>query len=131
MQVKDGQYPPNYAEIQRYLNPPKDAVFAYSETLYNPSKQEIPEDVMVHEEVHAKQMQDWLPDSWWMKYLMDVSFRKSVETEAYSVQYRWVKDRVDSKTAKLCLTFLASNMTKLYNLDISNSQAETLIRKYA
>lgn len=124
-------YPPNYADIQRYLNPPKDAVFAYGSTLYNPSKQEIPQDVIVHEEVHARQMQGWLPDSWWMKYLLDVSFRKEVEAEAYSVQYRWAKDRVDSRTAKLCLEFLVSNMVQLYNLDITQSQAETLIRKYA
>src|SRR3990167_5584225 len=116
-------YPPNYSEIQRYLNPPKDAVFAYGETLYNPSGKEIPQDVMVHEEVHARQMQGWLPDSWWMKYLLDSAFRQEAEVAAFFAQYRFVKDRVPAKVAKLCLLDLARNFNVLYNLQINQHQA--------
>lgn len=116
--------------IRQYLTPPPDAVFAYGSTIYNPTGKDIPDDVIIHEQCHQRQMQGWIPDSWWIKYLMDKSFRKQAEIEAYTVQYRWVKDRVDSRTAKLCLTDLASNMVRLYDLGITQSQAETLIRKY-
>lgn len=123
-------YPPNHSQILQYFNHPKDAVFAYSDTIYNPSGKDIPQDVIVHEEVHEKQMKGWLPDAWWTKYLIDCDFRKQAEVEAYAVQYQWVKDRVPNRVAKLCLHDLASNLSSLYSLGISYSQAETLIRKY-
>lgn len=123
--------PPNYAEIRRYLNPPSDAIFAFGSLLYNPTGKEIPQDVEIHEEVHGRQMQGYVPEAWWTRYLIDREFRQAMELEAYFVQYSWVKSRVPSKVAKLCLSDLAHNFSSLYNLGITQSQAETLIRKYA
>lgn len=123
-------YPPNYSTILQYLTPPKDAVFAYGDTIYNPTGKDISPDVIIHEECHQRQMQGWQPDAWWFSYLMDKSFRLKVEVEAYATQYHFVKDKVPSKVAKLCLFDLASNMSMLYSLGITHSQAETLIRKF-
>ncbi len=124
-------FPPNIFTIRQYLTPPPDAVFAYGDTIYNPTGKDIPDDVIVHEQVHQGQMQGWIPDSWWLMYLMDKSFRQEAETHGYAVQYRWVKDRVNSRTAKLCLIDLAQNLASLYSLSITVAQAATLIRKYA
>lgn len=129
MKIVDG-FPPNISTIRQYITPPPDAVFAYGDIIYNPSGKDIPEDVLVHEQVHEKQMKNWLPDTWWLKYLLDKDFRKQAEVEAYSVQYRFVKERVPAKVAKLCLHDLASNLQKLYDLDITYWEASTLIRKF-
>src|SRR3990167_9548122 len=109
-------YPPNYAEIKKVLNPPPDAVFAFGAVLYNPSGQELPPDILIHEEAHEKQMRGWRPESWWTKYLMDSAFRLSVEIPAYAAQYRFVKERIDARGAKLCLSDLAQNLAALYNV---------------
>ena len=131
MQVVKG-YPPNYSTILQYLTPSPDAVFAYADTIYNPTDKDIPEDVYIHEEVHGNQMKDWQPDAWWLNYLMDKKFRFKMEVEAFSSQYQWVKNRVPNKVAKLCLHDLACNLSAVwYNLNITYSQAQTLIRKNA
>ena len=130
MQIIKG-YPPNISTINQYLTPSKDAVFAYGDTIYNPTNKDIPEDVYEHELVHERQMQGWQPDAWWQMYLLDKNFRQKAEVEAYAVQYNWVKQRVSTKVAKLCLHDLARNLQKWYNLDITYFQASTLIRKNA
>src|SRR3990167_10269674 len=118
-------YPPNISTILQYFTPPEDVIFCYGQTLYNPTGKDIPEDVYIHECEHQRQMEGWLPDSWWMKYCLDSEFRKQQEVAAYSAQYLWVKDKVPNKVAKLCLHDLATNLQKWYNLGISYSQAET------
>lgn len=124
-------FPPNISTIRQYLTPPPDAVFAFGDTIYNPTGKEVPRDVLIHELVHMRQMQEWLPDVWWQMYLMDSEFRKQIEVEAFSAQYFWVKERVPNRVAKLCLNDLADNLcAPWYNLKISHSQAETLIRKF-
>lgn len=129
MQIISG-FPPNISTIRQYLTPPPDAVFAYGDFIFNPTNKDIPPDVYEHELVHGRQMQGWQPDAWWLKYCLDREFRQNQEVAAFSAQYQWVKDRVSARVAKLCLFDLASNMFSLYNLGISISQAETLIRKY-
>lgn len=122
-------FPPNYEEIKSALPIKKGNIYAYGNFIYNPSGGEIPEDIIVHEGVHQRQ-QGKEPDVWWKRYLTDHDFRRDEEVEAYRVQYSFIKKHYPSKAHKEALNELAENLSTLYNLNITKSEAETLIRKY-
>lgn len=121
-------YPPNYAQILEYLSPPKDAVFAYGETIFNPSGENIPEDILFHEYVHSQQQLSFpSPDLWWNEYLINVKFRYLQELEAYANQLNFIKKHIP-KAYKEALFELASNLSGMYNIPISHLQASERIR---
>lgn len=132
MEIING-FPPNYAKIKGVLNPPKDAVFAYGDVIYNPSKGEIYPDLYVHEQTHQKQQKDFgNVELWWNKYLLDKDFREKMEVEAYAVQYIFVKERIPARGAKECLESLAFALSSpMYGLQLTYQQAETKIRHKA
>lgn len=124
-------WPPNILEIRQYLNPPSWAVFPYGDKVYIPNGQEPYEDILYHEEVHMEQQKEFAnPDMWWSKYLIDKDFRLECEREAYGKQYLWLKERISAKDLKLALEEMAEALSKWYSLNITKSQAETLIRRY-
>jgi hypothetical protein len=124
-------YPPNYQDIKKVLNPPESAVFAYGSTIHNPSGQEIPPDIIIHEAVHEKQQRLFgTPELWWQKYLLDLDFRLDQEVEAYSAQYQYLKEYLPNKAMKEVLTDLAQNLVKLYSVGLTYQEACTRIRKY-
>lgn len=123
-------FPPNYEVLKSVFNPPNDTLFCFKDKLYNPSGIDIPEDVLFHEEVHSKQQEKWDITEWWNKYIKDPKFRLEVELEAFALQYRLVKRVYPAKEAKMCLEELAEGLAKRYNLNLTVSKAETLIRKY-
>jgi len=89
--------PPIYDAICRSIGkPPDTAIFAYGDTIYNPSGAELSPDIIHHEKVHEKQ-QAGDPVDWWRKYLRDEDFRLDQELEAYAAQYKFIcnnsKDR--------------------------------------
>ena len=106
------------------LKPQKTTVFAYGDTLYNPSGVEIPPDILIHEEVHIRQQKD-NKDDCLEKYLNDKEYRLKVEVEAFREQYKFVcemlKDRNDR--AK-CLHSLAQELSgSVYGKIINYSEA--------
>jgi hypothetical protein len=124
------EYPPNYQEIiASGLKPRGTTIFCWGDTIFNPSGQEIPKDIIVHEEVHSKQ-QGQFPQVWWTKYLYDKNFRLDQELEAYHTQLQWIKKEIP-KAYKEALNEFAEHLSSpIYNLSISHYQASTLIRKY-
>lgn len=129
MKVVD-EFPPNIDEIKQIFPiGSEQPVFAYGDTIYNPYKLPIPDDIIVHEEVHCRQQKDQ-PDWWWKKYLVDSEFRKDQEAEAYAAQYNFVRQITNAKLAKECLFDLSSGLSgPLYALGIPYYEAETLIRQ--
>lgn len=121
-------YPPNYATIKVILNPPETTCFTYGNEIYSPTE-ELSPDILIHESVHERQQGD-NPEAWWDKYLIDENFRKEQEIEAYSTQYKWIRERFNAKIAKKFLDNYAKHLSTLYRLNITKSQALTLIRKY-
>lgn len=120
--------PPNYEEVKRVFPTDSNTFYTYGDTIYT-LQEEIPEDIVEHEKVHAKQQSD-NPDWWWKRYLIDPTFRKDQEAEAYGVQLRWVRERTTDKVAKECLFDLARSLSSpLYQLSISYTEAENLIRR--
>lgn len=101
MQIINGEYPPNYAEITRVFNIEKrsNIVFTYGNTLYVPGGQKIDSQLLKHEETHARQQLEMGVDEWWDRYLTDEGFRFTQELEAYRNQYKAMaslplKDRI-------------------------------------
>lgn len=126
------EYPPNIEEIKRYLETNQDTIYAYGSFVYNPSGKEIPPDVLTHENVHSQQQKNFAsPELWWSKYLIDREFRKQEEVEAFAKQWRWIKPYLPSQGVKDALNEFAQLLSSpLYDLDLTHSQAETLIRYY-
>ena len=114
---------------------PKNVLFTYGDTIYNPDDVSIPDHVMVHEQVHEKQQQkdDMTPELWWGKFLRDEAFRLDQESEAYGVQYKYickhVKDRNQQHRYLMDLARILSG--PLYGSAISHMDAMQLIKKRA
>lgn len=123
-------HPPNIEEIRRTLPINSQTLFAWGDTLYNPNGQEIPPDIMVHEEVHQRQQGD-TPQLWWMRYLYDPAFRLEQEVEAYGAQYAWVREHMPKAAPEALFDFADTLAGPLYALGIDYQKAETLIRRAA
>ncbi len=123
-------FPPNIREITKKfdldgLMP----VFAYGDTLYNPSGYDIPEDLMVHEETHHRQQLAYGIEEWWALYLEKDTFRLSQEVEAYQNQYQFIKDKYSRQVRRKLLQDMAKNLSsKLYGHIISKQDAQELIK---
>jgi hypothetical protein len=128
MEVKN-DYPPNYEEIKKVLNPPETVIFAHGDTIYNPSKAVITEDLKIHEGVHSVQ-QGNDPEKWWKEYLSNPKKRLEWETEAYAAQFRYFKDTPE-RFKKFVLGRMAMELSgEIYGNIISYGEAESKIRNY-
>ena len=122
-------YPPNWAEIQRTLTPEKDTIYCWGDTVYNPSGNEIPEDVWVHEALHTKQQEQYAsPAIWWSRYLLEPAFRLEQELDAYAVQYAFVKEHYPAAAAAQALFDFALNLCSMYSVKLAIPTAEAQIR---
>lgn len=89
--------PPNIADIEKVFpgvtaRSFKGIFFAYGNVIYNPSGKVIPPELLAHEMVHSIQTENACgPERWWLAYLEDKNFRKSVEIEAHRVEYEYVQ----------------------------------------
>src|SRR3989304_1332950 len=88
MVIKKGQYPPNYEAIIKHLNPNKNTIYTYGETVYIPSGADLTVDLIAHEQTHIDQQSSKDPQKWWEIYLKDPKFRLEQELEAYRNQYK-------------------------------------------
>jgi len=124
------EYPPNYQLLVDTFNPPSTTVFVYGDTIYNPSGDEIPPDVVVHEEVHMRQQREYAsPDMWYAIYIHDKDFRLTQEVEAYAVQYQFLKrNGLPANGLKEALHEFARALANDYKTGIDTYKAKTLIR---
>lgn len=107
-------WPPNIEIIRKTLPnaPLANAVFAYGNILYNPGRNFISEDLMVHEETHETQQFEFGgPEKWWDKYLYDRSFRLSQEVEAYANQYVYIRGIYSRQVARKFLVKIAKDLS--------------------
>lgn len=123
-------YPPNIEEIQKTfdIKGRNTIVFTYGDTIYNPGKGHISEDLMIHESTHSKQQGDD-PGGWWMRYLEDRLFRLEQEAEAYQLQYNAFilryKDR--NKRAVFLHKISCDLSSRIYGNIIGYEKAKKLI----
>lgn len=64
----------------------RNIIFAYGDTIYNPSRVEIPPQLIRHEEVHLMR-QGGDPASWWDRYIAEPDFRLAEEIPAHAAEY--------------------------------------------
>jgi hypothetical protein len=83
--------PPNFDRIlQAFPDADKEGVlFAYNDSIFNPSAVVIPHALLAHEGVHLIRQRDGeTADSWWEKYLTDSEFRYHEELHAHVAEYK-------------------------------------------
>lgn len=127
--------PPIWDEAVKYfqLDGRYGTIFTYGDTIYNPFKVHIPDDLIHHEEVHVKQQAAFEggPETWWKRYFDDVEFRVSQEVEAYGAQYKFicknVKDRNRRNDHLVELAHMLSG--PMYGNPVSFFEAMNRIRK--
>jgi hypothetical protein len=104
--------PPVWEEcVARFgITPEAHVVFAYGDSIYNPTGSVLTADVIHHEMVHERQ-QDGDPRDWWDKYLVDDDFRFEQELEAYGAQYKFIRERKNPRMAWLYLQHFADALS--------------------
>lgn len=81
--------PPNFDQIVAAF---PDAVnggviFAYGDTIYNPSGNQLPACLIAHETDHLQRQEGLGPEKWWSYYISDVVFRYDMELTAHVQEY--------------------------------------------
>jgi hypothetical protein len=61
-------------------------IYAYGDTIYNPSGGPISPALMAHEEMHGKRQRVNSVETWWEQYLKDPEFRYHEELIAHAVE---------------------------------------------
>ncbi len=128
--------PPIYKSVCKFLGYSDiQAFFTYGDTLYNPAKLPIPNDIIVHERVHMKRQSkgEMTPELWWGKWLRDEKFRINEESIAYGAQFRALKTIYkDRNQQNQILINLAKSLSgTLYGNTIGQVEAMLLIKSYA
>lgn len=126
-------FPPNIEKIKKHFDiEGKDLVMAYGDTLYNPHSADIPNHLMVHEEVHSKQHLEYPggAEAFWNRCFEDASFRLKCETEAYRAQYAYIckMDPDRNRRAYFLHTLSTDFADPLYKLGISYARAVKIIK---
>ena len=119
-------YPPNIKEIRDNFNVTGLTIYAYGDTIYNPSGELISKPLLEHERIHSKQQIN--PEEWWIKYLKDDTFRLEQEIEAFQRQYRVAKS-INKRQSHEYLKELAENLSgDLYGNILTYFEALKIIK---
>lgn len=90
VQIKNGEYPPNYQQIIDRLPLEKEEVlFAYYPYIFNPGGHKLSADLFLHEQIHLQEQKEIGTETWWEQYLNDQDFRFEKELIAFSAQYAY------------------------------------------
>lgn len=118
-------FPPNYHDINRAFDVRgKPIIFAYGDTIYNPSRIKLPPQLIAHEAVHqARQGNN--PRGWWERYIAEPAFRLDEEIPAHIAEYKVMADRAD---CEIYLFRIAGRLASpLYGSLISAERARAVI----
>lgn len=91
-------FPPNIAEVEKLVPGIRDikgVLFAFGDTVFNPSGVPIPAWLVAHEQVHLDRQTD--PATWWHRYLTDAEFRFAEELPAHQAEWKEFKRHVKSR----------------------------------
>lgn len=132
MKIKH-KYPPNYQEIIEHFPTVENmtgVIFTYGNKLYVPGGENIPDDLMKHEETHQRQQMEMGIDEWWNRYFEDAEFRLDQEVEAYRNQYKYARENYDRADYRQLLKKIAKDLSRpMYGSIINKKEAVKLIKK--
>lgn len=126
------EYPPNFDEIKAAIPAAKGKgiAFTYSEKIYYPKGDYLPDHVICHEEVHISQQRKMGAKRWWSKYLSNEQFRLQQELEAYQMQFIYLRSHYSRKDRRTILNKISKDLSSaMYGSIISKEQAKQLIAK--
>lgn len=121
-------YPPNFSLIReafpRSINP--GVIFSYGDTIYVPSGNKVPPDLIAHEEVHGKRQVNMGINEWWNSYIYNIKFRYHEELLAHRAEYKYFVDRgLNRAQRRSALVRIARRLSSaLYGFTISFEQAK-------
>lgn len=95
-------YPPNIDRIAEVFANAKNmqgVIFAYGEAIYNPSGEDLPQEILAHEMVHCIRQLEHPEgvDGWWQQYLTDPEFCYIEEMLAHKAEYASIIERHPSR----------------------------------
>lgn len=124
-------YPPMFNQIRiAFPDAVKPGVvFAWGDTLYNPSNGKVPRELMAHEEIHAERQGKTESDiiDWWNRYLVDPGFRLDEELPAHQAEYRAYCKRHGSGREKFLGHVAARLASPLYGGLVNFREAKNLV----
>lgn len=126
--------PPNFDDIVKVFpmadNP--GIIFAYWNTIYNPSGGEIPIPLKKHEAVHCVRQGETEAGTieWWDKYLKDIEFRYEEELLAHRAEYQSCVDLAPHRNARRkALKHIASKLASpLYGPMVTVKKARMVLK---
>ena len=123
-------YPPNIEKILQVFPAARKTgvIFAYGDVVFTPSGEELPPELIVHEEVHCKRQLQYPGgvEAWWDRYLTDASFRYIEELLAHRAEYRVLIQRaVNRNDRRACLNHVAKRLSSpLYGRVVTLDKAK-------
>ena len=122
--------PPPNIEILKKVFPIRSGVlFSWGDRIYNPDGIDIPEELIVHEEIHgARQINDI--EGWWEKYIEDPAFRLQEEIPAHQAEYLHLYKTANRQTRRRALVQIANRLSSpLYGKMLKPAEAKRIIKK--
>jgi hypothetical protein len=97
-------------------------IFAYGDTIFNPSGVEIPPALMAHEQVHGNR-QGATAEKWWERYIAEPDFRYYEELPAHAAEFHKIMNIVHDRNqrAKLMMHTAQRLIAPLYNYGVPKS----------
>jgi hypothetical protein len=124
--------PPNIADIEKVFGKAcrePGVFFCYGDTIFNPTGEEIPEQLVRHEEVHSRRQGNF-PEIWWAQYLTDTAFRYQEELVAHQAEYQDIKTRTTKGERKRYLNAIAERLSSaLYGHVVTFAEAKRAIKR--
>lgn len=121
-------YPPLFDEIDRVFHVRgQPIIYAYGARIFNPTRIEIPPQLLAHEAVHGHRQ---LPDvaAWWRRYLVDVPFRLAEELPAHRAELEWLLKNGNRKQRRAAIRVVAGKLAApLYGSIVTPAEAVKLL----
>lgn len=83
-------FPPNYSAIRKAFPQIKGKpgiLYAYGDTLYNPSSAGVTPWIIAHESIHMARQELVGVEAWWAEYIKDPTYRIAEEILAHRAEY--------------------------------------------
>lgn len=85
--------PPIFGRVRAAMGPDVErAWFTWGDTIYAPSGEAPPPEIVAHEGVHRRQQAASGPATWWDRWLADPAWRLRQEIAGYGAQYAYLRD---------------------------------------
>ena len=124
-------YPPHFNQLSKVfpIKGKPGIIYAYGNTLYNPSGVALSPWIIAHEETHGQRQGDMGVGAWWDRYMFEALFRTQEEVLAHRVEWLTAKVMLPPKGAERYLKTMVDRLSgPLYGLGMSKNNAEYLIR---